>query len=86
MKNIVFDPKAFKEFNELSIENKKHYKKIVDLIDDILCHPFSGIGKPKPLKYQLKGYWSRHINDEHRLVYKITKTEIIIISCKFHYD
>ncbi|MFN7908642.1 MAG: Txe/YoeB family addiction module toxin [Microcystis sp.] len=86
MKNIVFDPKAFKEFNELSIENKKLYKKIVDLIDDILCHPFSGIGKPKPLKYQLKGYWSRHINDEHRLVYKITKTEIIIISCKFHYD
>jgi toxin YoeB len=70
----------------LSIENKKLYKKIVDLIDDILCHPFSGIGKPKPLKYQLKGYWSRHINDEHRLVYKITKTEIIIISCKFHYD
>ena len=86
MKNIVFDPKAFKEFNELSIENKKLYKKIVDLIDDILCHPFSGIGKPKPLKYQLKGYWSRHINDEHRLVYKITKTEIIIISCKFHYE
>jgi toxin YoeB len=86
VKNIVFDPKAFKEFNELSIENKKLYKKIVDLIDDILCHPFSGIGKPKPLKYQLKGYWSRHINDEHRLVYKITKTEIIIISCKFHYD
>ncbi|MCZ8162952.1 MAG: Txe/YoeB family addiction module toxin, partial [Microcystis sp. LE19-196.1B] len=74
MKNIVFDPKAFKEFNELSIENKKLYKKIVDLIDDILCHPFSGIGKPEPLKYQLKGYWSRHINDEHRLVYKITKT------------
>jgi toxin YoeB len=86
VKNIVFDPKAFKEFNELSIENKKLYKKIVDLIDDILCHPFSGIGKPEPLKYQLKGYWSRHINDEHRLVYKITKTEIIIISCKFHYD
>ncbi|MCA2708582.1 MAG: Txe/YoeB family addiction module toxin [Microcystis sp. M015S2] len=85
MKNIVFDPKAFKEFNELSIENKKLYKKIVDLIDDILCHPFSGIGKPEPLKYQLKGYWSRRINDEHRLVYKITETEIII-SCKFHYD
>ncbi|BAG01605.1 MULTISPECIES: Txe/YoeB family addiction module toxin [Microcystis] len=60
--------------------------KIVDLIDDILCHPFSGIGKPEPLKYQLKGYWSRRINDEHRLVYKITETEIIIISCKFHYD
>jgi toxin YoeB len=51
-----------------------------------LRHPFSGIGKPEPLKHQLKGYWSRRINDEHRLVYKITETEIIIISCKFHYD
>jgi toxin YoeB len=40
----------------------------------------------EPLKHQLKGYWSRRINDEHRLVYKITETEIIIISCKFHYD
>jgi toxin YoeB len=46
MKNIVFDPKAFKQFNEWAIEDKKLYKKIVDLIDDILRHPFSGIGKP----------------------------------------
>jgi toxin YoeB len=78
VKNIVFDPKAFKQFNEWAIEDKKLYKKIVDLIDDILRHPFSGIGKPEPLKHQLKGYWSRRINDEHRLVYKITETEIII--------
>lgn len=62
MKNIVFDPKAFKQFNEWAIEDKKLYKKIVDLIDDILRHPFSGIGKPEPLKHQLKGYWSRRIN------------------------
>jgi toxin YoeB len=78
MKNIVFDPKAFKQFNEWAIEDKKLYKKIVDLIDDILRHPFSGIGKPEPLKHQLKGYLSRRINDEHRLVYKITETEIMI--------
>ncbi|MEG3438564.1 Txe/YoeB family addiction module toxin [Pannus brasiliensis CCIBt3594] len=56
------------------MEDKKLYKKIVDLIDDILRHPFSGIGKPEPLKHQLKGYWSRRINEEHRLVYKITET------------
>ena len=56
MKNIVFDPKAFKEFNEWAIEDKKISKKIVDLIDDILRYPFSGIGKPEPLKHQLKGY------------------------------
>ena len=49
MKNIVFDPKAFKQFNEWAIEDKKLYKKIVDLIGEILRHPFSGIGKPEPL-------------------------------------
>jgi toxin YoeB len=79
MKNIVFDPKAFKQFNKWAIEDKKLYKKIVDLIGEILRHPFSGISKPKPLKHQLKGYWSRRINDEHRLVYKITEIEVIYL-------
>ena len=86
MRNIVFDQKAFGQFNQWATENKKLYKKIVELIDDILRDPFSGVGKPEPLKYTLKGYWSRRINDEHRLVYQVTDTEIIIISCKFHYD
>ena len=86
MRNIVFDPEAFKQFNQWATENKKLYKKIVQLIDDILRHPFSGLGKPEPLKHSLKGYWSRRINDEHRLVYQVTETDIIIISCKFHYD
>ena len=69
MRNIVFDPKAFKQFNQWATENKKLYRKIVELIDDTLRHPFSGLGKPEPLKHALKGYWSRRINDEHRLVY-----------------
>ncbi len=86
MRNIVFDQKAFEQFNQWATENKKLYQKIVELINDILRHPFSGLGKPEPLKHDLKGYWSRRINDEHRLVYKVTNTEIIIINCKFHYD
>lgn len=86
MRNIVFDPEAFKQFNQWATENKKLYKKIVQLIDNTLRDPFSGLGKPEPLKHSLKGYWSRRINDEHRLVYKVTETDIIIISCKFHYD
>ena len=86
MRNIVFDHKAFKQFNEWAIEDKKLYRKIVELINDTLRQPFSGKGKPEPLKYNLKGYWSRRINDQHRLVYKVTDREIIIISCKFHYD
>ncbi|MBD2394573.1 Txe/YoeB family addiction module toxin [Cyanobacterium aponinum FACHB-4101] len=86
MRNIVFDSKAFQHFNQWANEDKKLYKKIVGLINDILRQPFSGKGKPEPLKHNFKGYWSRRINDQHRLVYKVTDTEIIIVSCKFHYD
>jgi toxin YoeB len=50
-------------------KTKKLHKKIADLIRDINRSPFSGLGKPEPLKYELSGYWSRRINDEHRLVY-----------------
>ena len=86
MRNIVFDRKAFQQFNQWATENKKIYRKIVELIDDIVRQPFSGIGKPEPLKHSLQGYWSRRITNEHRLVYKVTETEIIIINCKFHYS
>lgn len=86
MRNIVFDRKAFQQFNQWATENKKIYGKIVELIDETLRQPFSGIGKPEPLKHSLKGYWSRRITNEHRLVYRVTETEIIIISCKFHYS
>jgi toxin YoeB len=48
--------------------------------------PFAGIGKPEPLKHELKGFWSRRITDEHRLVYKVTDEEIIIAACKYHYQ
>lgn len=85
MRNIVFDHKAFAQFNQWAEENKKTYKKIVELINDILRNPFSGIGKPEPLKHELQGLWSRRITEEHRLVYRVTETEIIIISCKFHH-
>jgi toxin YoeB len=59
--------------------------KILNLIQSCLDEPYAGIGKPEPLKYELKGYWSRRITKEHRLVYKVTDEEIIILSCKFHY-
>ncbi|MFZ1526491.1 MAG: Txe/YoeB family addiction module toxin [Saprospiraceae bacterium] len=47
--------------------------------------PFDGLGKPEPLKHHLKGYWSRRINDEHRLVYKVEDEKITIVSCRDHY-
>ena len=85
-RRIVFEASAFEDFNEWAKLDKKIYRKIVELIKDIDRSPFSGLGKPEPLKHELSGYWSRRINDRHRLVYKLTDTEIIIIACKYHYD
>ena len=65
--------------------NKNIIKKISALIKDIQVHPFEGIGKPEPLKHHLKGYYSRRITEEHRLVYQVTESAINIISCKDHY-
>ncbi|HIP17746.1 MAG TPA: Txe/YoeB family addiction module toxin [Sulfurovum sp.] len=66
-------------------ENKKIFIRIQRLIKETIRDPFSGIGKPEPLKNNLKGYWSKRITDEHRLVYKVENDQLIIISCKFHY-
>ena len=85
MKKIVFESKAFEDFNEWANSNKKIYDRIVKLIKDIIRSPFLGLGKPEPLKHKLRGYWSRRINNEHRLVYKVTDDEIVIISCRYHY-
>lgn len=86
MKNITFTLEAFDQFNDWVAEDKKVHRKIIILINDILRQPFAGLGKPEPLKHELSGYWSRQITDEHRLVYEVTDTEIIILSCRFHYD
>lgn len=86
MRNIAFEREAFEQFNTWALEDKKIYAKIVDLIDDVLHDPLKGLGKPEPLKYDLKGYWSRRITDEHRLLYKVTDEQILIVSCKFHYE
>ncbi len=85
IRKIVFEASAFQDFNEWGFENKKIYRKIVKLIKEIDRSPFTGTGKPEPLKHDLSGYWSRRIDDEHRLVYKVTDSEIIIIGCKYHY-
>ncbi len=84
-RKIVFESSAFEDFNEWSFQDKKIYKKIIQLIKEIDRSPFIGMGKPEPLKHELSGYWSRRINNEHRLVYTVTDSEIIIIACKYHY-
>jgi toxin YoeB len=56
-----------------------------ELIKTAIRTPFEGIGKPEPLKHGLKGYWSRRITDEHRLVYKVQDDSILIAQCRYHY-
>lgn len=86
MKKIAFLTQSFDDFNQWAKEDKKIYTKVVNLIKDIQRDPFSGLGKPEALKYELSGLWSRRITKEHRLVYSVSDDEIIIVSCKFHYQ
>ena len=83
---IIFSKNSWEDYISWQSENKKMLRKINELIKDIQRTPFEGKGKPEPLKYDLAGFWSRRIDREHRLVYQINKKEILIYSCKFHYD
>lgn len=76
----ISDLKYWKESND-----KKILQRITQLIESIQKSPFQGIGKPEPLKHNLSGYWSRRINKEHRIVYRIENNRIII-SLRFHYQ
>ncbi len=66
--------------------DRKILKRINDLIKAISRDPFEGIGKPEPLRHGLSGYWSRRINDEHRLVYKVEGEDLLIAMCRYHYQ
>lgn len=66
--------------------DKKILKRINELLKDISRNPFTGLGKPEPLKHKYTGCWSRRITSEHRLIYQVTYDEIRILKCRFHYD
>ncbi|NPA11862.1 MAG: Txe/YoeB family addiction module toxin [Epsilonproteobacteria bacterium] len=83
---ISFVEESWEDYNYWLVNDKKTAKKIKNLIKAILRNPYEGEGKPEPLKHNLTGYWSRRITKEHRLVYKIEKNQLIIISCRYHYD
>lgn len=83
---IVLSASAEKDFDFWRKSgNKTILKKISDLVESIATDPFKGIGKPEPLKHDLAGCWSRRINQEHRIVYEIKGTKIIVLSLKGHY-
>ena len=85
MRSISFSQKAFKDYYTWSLRDKKVFEKINNLIIEITRDPFRGTGKPEPLKGNLKGFWSRRITQEHRLVYEATEKQIFIVSCEGHY-
>ena len=83
---ISFSKNAWEDYTSWLTEDKKMLRKINELIKEIQRTPFEGRGKPEPLKYELSGFWSRRIDREHRLVYQVSGKEILIYSCKYHYD
>jgi len=82
----IFVDESWEDYLYWQKTNKKTLKKINDLLKDISRNPLSGIGKPEPLKHKYKGFWSRRIDGEHRLIYRVKNNEIHIAKCRFHYD
>jgi toxin YoeB len=86
MKTINWHIQAWEDYVYWQTNDKRILKRINALVRDILRSPFDGIGKPEPLKFGWSGFWSRRINDEHRLVYTIENEYLIIAQCRYHYD
>ena len=86
MKRITFSQNAWEDYISWQSDDRKMLRKINVLIRDIQRTPYQGLGIPESLKFDLTGYWSRRIDREHRLVYQVTGEEILIYSCRYHYD
>ena len=83
--NLIFSDHAWADYLYWQKTDKRTLRRINDLIRDIKRTPYDGIGKPEPFKHALSGYWSRRINDEHRLVYKIKNESVLIAQLRYHY-
>ena len=83
--NLVFSEQAWEDYLYWQKTDKKLVQRINGLIKEITRTPYSGTGKPEPLKHALSGYWSRRINDEHRIVYKVADASLLIAQSRYHY-
>jgi len=86
VKNLEFDQAAFEDLAWWIAHDRKKALKIVNLIKEIGRSPFTGTGRPEPLKYELANCWSRRIDQEHRIVYEIFDEKIRILTCRYHYN
>jgi toxin YoeB len=82
---ILFSKFGWEDYLYWQEKDRKTLLRINDLIKDIQRNPFGGLGKPEALRFEKKGYWSRRIDHEHRLVYKIEGDNICIAQCRYHY-
>ena len=82
---IIFSTQAWEDYLHWQQTDQKQLKRINELIREITRTPFKGTGKPEPLRHALAGYWSRRINDEHRLVYKVEGNAVLIAQARYHY-
>lgn len=85
MRNLIFTPEGWDDYQFWVKQDKKTLTKINKLINDAKRTPFDGLGKPEPLKENYSGLWSRRIDDKNRLIYAATDSDISIIGCRFHY-
>jgi len=83
---IEFTENGLEDYNYWTINDKKKFKRLIKVIENIIRTPFQGIGKPEPLKNNLKGLWSRRLDIEHRIVYIVEDNKIVILQCRYHYD
>jgi toxin YoeB len=82
---LIFHPHAWDDYLYWQQHDKKMLRRINELIKAIMREPFEGIGKPEPLKYELSGFWSRRIDQEHRLIYTVKDDELHLLNCRHHY-
>ena len=86
MRNITFSPDAFEQYQYWQQTDKSVLRKLNQLLRECQRQPFEGTGKPEGLKGKLTGYWSRRINQEHRLVYRADADNLYVVSCSYHYE
>ena len=86
MRHLTFTDEAWDSYIYWQTQDRRTLKRINDLIEAAKRDPFIGIGKPEALKYSLSGCWSRRIDETNRLVYQVNDEEILIISCRYHYQ
>lgn len=82
---LIWDEHAWQDYLWWQTQDRKTLRRINALILDVTRNGNEGIGKPEPLKHEFSGYWSRRTTEEHRLVYRLTDSAVLIASCRYHY-